>query len=129
MGRKFKPGVDKVSEEWVKKEVKAILDDFGVQYFMPSASMYGKAGAHDFICCAVGHYVSIEAKTSSNSKGATDLQIEFAKDVRAAGGVALLINEHHLEWLRNDVMPAIVNDNLIPGWQGNAFDGPIYKGK
>lgn len=85
-----------VTEEWVKKEIKGILKDRpALRMFMPSASMYGKSGVHDFIICQHGFYWTIEAKR--HREPPTDLQIDFGNDVRAAGGICLLINEHVLD--------------------------------
>lgn len=106
-------------EEWVKKEIKKILNSHGkhIKYFMPSASMYGKAGAHDFICCVKGHMVTIEAKKGHNKP--TDLQIDFANDIQLAGGSSYCINEYNLEELRR-VIDCIVN---YPGYaQGSGHN-------
>lgn len=95
MGRKLIPGVDKIDEDWVKKEVKAILDRFPeLMWDMPPAAMYGNAGRHDFIICQRGFYWTIETK--AGKRPPTDNQIDFANDVAKAGGISLCINEFKL---------------------------------
>jgi penicillin-binding protein-related factor A (putative recombinase) len=93
MGRRLIPGKDKIDEEWVKKEVKAILKKYKVAYFMPSASIYGKVGSHDFICCYQGRFITIETK--AGKKKPSDMQTDFAEKVQAQRGTCLLINEHN----------------------------------
>lgn len=109
-------------EEWTKGEIKKILKAHGkhIHYFMPSASMFGKAGAHDFICCISGRFVSIEAKKGSNKP--TDLQIDFANDVQMAGGVSLCINEKNLAECTSIVM-AIVQGK----YTGNGHNFERYR--
>lgn len=82
----------------IKERVRKVLKFVGAQFFMPSASIYGKAGAHDFICCLHGLYVSVEAKATKRDKP-TDLQIEFAKEVTKAGGRTYLVHRGNIrEW-------------------------------
>lgn len=84
-----------VTEEWVKKQItKEIKGRPALRYFMPSASAYGKSGVHDYVICQHGFYWTIEAKR--NREKPRDDQIDFANDIRAAGGISLLINEHTL---------------------------------
>ena len=95
MGRKLQPGVDKIDEDWVKKEVKAILKKYpSLHFFMPPANMYGKSGTHDFIVCQQGLFWTIETKAGRNPP--TDNQIDFAENISDAGGISLCINEHTL---------------------------------
>lgn len=75
----------------MKDRVKEILKTYNVQYFMPSGSMYGKAGAADFICCYKGQYIAIETKAGRGKQ--TPPQMKFAGDITQAGGVYLLITE------------------------------------
>jgi hypothetical protein len=107
MGRKLVPGVDKIDEDWVKKEVKLALNAYTkLHYYMPVAGVYGKSGTHDFIICQRGLFWSIETKAGSNKP--TDNQIDFAEDIRKAGGISLCINErtiaevHYVcQWVRD----------------------------
>ncbi len=51
-----------VTEAWVKKEVKRILDHFRIWWFMPAAGGWGNNGVPDFVCCYNGFFIGIEAK-------------------------------------------------------------------
>lgn len=95
MGRKKRPGVDKISEDWVKAQVKLILGKWpNLFYDMPGATMYGASGRHDFVICQEGKFWTIETKAGKNPP--TDNQIDYANDVAKAGGMSLCINEHTL---------------------------------
>lgn len=92
MGRKLIPGVDKVDEDWVKKEVKKILERWPkLHYDMPGATVYGVSGRHDFIICQRGLFWTIETK--AGKRPPTDNQIDYARDIAKAGGMSLCINE------------------------------------
>lgn len=97
--RARKPKAEAQNENWVKKQIKAILKEFGVQYFMPSAGEFGKRGVHDFVCCFRGRYLSIEAK--SFNKRPEEHQIDFGKAVQAASGVSVVIHRDNLPALRS----------------------------
>ena len=89
-----------LGEDWVKKEVKKILKEYGTElrYFMPVAGQFGKVGVHDFIVCQRGFYWTIETKAGRNAP--TDQQIDFANDIILAGGICLCINEFTLNEVR-----------------------------
>lgn len=61
---------------------------------MPSASQYGTSGIPDFICCKFGRILTIETKFGYNKP--TDLQKARMDEIRAAGGIAIWINETKL---------------------------------
>lgn len=96
MGRKLEPGIDKISEDWVKKEIKAILRPYqpDLHWFMPPASMYAVTGIHDFLICQYGIFWTIEAKAGNNKP--SDNQIVFARHIQASGGGCICINEFNL---------------------------------
>ena len=83
----------------VKKEVRKVLDELGIFYYMPVGGMYGRSGVSDFICCVNGQFVSIETKAGTNAP--TKLQSKFISDVHAAGGCAFVIWDAQYEWLKN----------------------------
>lgn len=87
----------KVSEAWVKQEIKKILKAKGVWYFMPAMNGFGRAGIPDFICCVSGTLLGIEAKAGSNR--ATEMQKAELEAIKLAGGVAIVINEKSLRVL------------------------------
>lgn len=90
-------------EAGVKKKVKEILKRLGIWYFMPAASMYGRSGIPDFVCCKHGLFIGIETKFGYNKP--TDMQLVRMEEIRAAGGVTMIVNEDNLQeaeaWLRD----------------------------
>lgn len=102
----------------VKDKIKRILKKYGVQYFMPSASQFGRHGAHDFICCMRGLYFSIEAKATAKSD-VRQSQIDFAAAVRAAQGISFLIHKDNLDYLEDELRKFSELDDYRP--VGNEF--------
>ncbi len=96
MGRKLIPGLDKIDEDWVKKEVKLLLKPWlhQLHWWMPPAGMYGVSGQHDFLIVQNHRFWSIETKAGKNKP--TDNQIDFANGVAKGGGISLCINEWNL---------------------------------
>jgi hypothetical protein len=88
-------------ESKVKKQIKAILDKHGVYYAMPIGSGFGNAGVPDFLCCVSGYFMAIEAKAGDNKP--TALQEKHMKEIRNAGGVALVINETNLDEIETHI--------------------------
>lgn len=84
--------MDLTKEANVKKEIKKILDKYKVFYFMPAASMYGKAGIPDFVCCVEGQFVGIEAKNSKVGwKGMSALQLHSRKQIHSSKGFYFVV--------------------------------------
>ena len=75
-------------EAKVKAKIKKILNDHGV---------YGNAGVPDFLCCAGGGFLAIEAKAGKGTT--TALQEKNLREIREAGGIALVVNEDNLDLL------------------------------
>lgn len=86
------------SEAHVKREVKVMLKRNGWWFFMPQAGQFGTAGIPDFVCCKKGRFLSIEAKFGYNKP--TELQQTRMEEIRAAGGMAVWVNEEKLHTLR-----------------------------
>lgn len=55
-------------ENKAKKEVKEVLAEYPVPYFMPRPD--AETGISDFVCCAYGWYMEIEAKRISGEQSA-----------------------------------------------------------
>lgn len=83
-------------EAHVKDDVKALLDKYDWFWFMPPANAYGKAGISDIIALKRGSFLAVEAKLGSNKP--TAMQIGFLNSVRAADGLAFVVNEKNLDW-------------------------------
>lgn len=81
----------------VKKAIKRLLTKHGWWNFMPKAGPYGVNGVPDFICCKAGRFLAIEAKFGYNKP--KDLQQERMEEIRAAGGIAVWVNELRLDLL------------------------------
>jgi len=88
-------------EAKVKSKVKKILEDMGAYYAMPVTGGYGNSGVPDFLICKDGLFYAIECK--ANGGKPTALQLAHMKAIRAAGGVALVIDETNIENLRKEL--------------------------
>jgi len=88
-------------EAKVKKKVKQVLAEVGAYYAMPMGTGFGNAGVPDFLVCLRGRFYGIECKASGNKP--TALQLKHISDIRAAGGVALVIDETNVENLRKEM--------------------------
>lgn len=74
----------------VKNKVKALLKQYGAYWHMPVQNGMG-APSLDFVCCHRGRYFAIETK--AGNKGPTPRQEATMNAIRAAGGLAFLVNE------------------------------------
>jgi pantoate kinase len=81
-------------EAKVKDKIKKILKEHGVYYAMPMGTGYGNSGVPDFLCCIKGRFLAVEAKAGKGIP--TALQEKNLRDIKAAGGTALVINEDNL---------------------------------
>ena len=84
-------------EAKVKDKVKKILKSLGAYYTMPMGVGYGNAGVPDFIVCYEGKFFGIECKAGNGKT--TLLQDKNLRDIEAAKGVALVINEDNISTL------------------------------
>lgn len=81
-------------EAKVKEKIKKILKEHNVYFAMPMGTGYGNSGIPDFLCCVNGHFLAIEAKAGKGIP--TALQEKNLRDIKAAGGTALVVNENNL---------------------------------
>lgn len=88
-------------EAKVKAKIKKLLNAMGVWYFLPVAGRFAKKGIPDFICCANGNFLAIEAK--ANGGRATDLQLYVIDEIKKHRGTALVIDETSLPHLERIV--------------------------
>ena len=86
-------------EKAVKIKIQAILKDLGAYYAMPIGTGYGNAGVPDFLVCLNGSFIGIEAKAGKGKT--TALQDKNLRQIEAAGGYALIVNEDNLPELRS----------------------------
>ena len=85
----------------VKDKVVKILKQYGVYYFFPVTGGFGMSGIPDIICCHNGRFIAIECKAGKNKT--TPLQDAHIARIRAAGGVAVVINEENVDGLINTI--------------------------
>jgi hypothetical protein len=68
----------KILEADIKNDVKKLLNQYmNVSWFMPAASIYGKSGIADFVCCVSGKYIEIETKAPGKKQTALQMQHEI----------------------------------------------------
>jgi len=84
-------------ETKVKTKIKAVLKKHGVYYTMPIGGAFSNIGTPDFLVCHKGYFIGIEAKAGKNKP--TALQEKHMEDIRAAGGIAFVINEDNINTL------------------------------
>ena len=85
----------------VKDKVVKILKQYGVYYFFPVTGGLGMSGIPDIICCHNGRFIAIECKAGKNKT--TALQDAHLARIRAAGGVAVVINEENVNGLAETI--------------------------
>lgn len=81
-------------ERKVKTQVVKVLKERGVYHFPPMMGGYGSAGIPDIVACVGGRFVGIECKAGPGRL--TELQKKNLIDIKANGGVALVINDGEL---------------------------------
>ena len=84
-------------EAKVKAKLYKIMKEWGVYYFSPQTGGYGRSGVPDIICCYKGRFIAIECKAGKNKP--TPLQEAEMEKIRAAQGVAAVINEDNIDLL------------------------------
>lgn len=89
----------------VKAAIKKLLDENNIYYFMPATGGYGRSGVPDFIGCARGRFFSIEAKAGKAKP--TALQLREMERIKAAGGLAFVINEETVDDLYYLTRPSV----------------------
>ena len=86
-------------EAKVKQQIKQILKELNLWYFMPPANGYGRSGIPDFIGCLKGRLIAIEAKAGKGKT--TALQDREIQKIKDAGGFVLIVNESNIHTLKD----------------------------
>ena len=86
-------------EKKVKLRIQQILKELQCYYAMPIGTGYGNSGTPDFLICLNGLFIAIEAKAGKGRP--TELQKKHLREIEAAGGLALIVNEENLDGLKN----------------------------
>ena len=89
-------------EGLVKRDVKAVLKEHDVYYFMPVSNGMGVMGVFDFVCSVNGVFVGIECKSDATKKP-TPLQVRNAEKAKKSGGVVLLIHKDNISDLGDTI--------------------------
>ena len=79
----------------VKKAVVKHLKQLGCYYFYPVTGGYGGSGVPDIIGCHNGRFFGIECKAGKGKT--TKLQDKNLRDIMAAGGVGVVVNELNVD--------------------------------
>jgi len=90
----------RTDEGKVKDEIKKIFRKFDLYYFMPVQMGYGATGVPDFLVCANGYFIGVEAKATHKDEP-TGLQVKNLKEIQDAGGQSLVIHKDNLHVLEN----------------------------
>ena len=80
-------------ESKVKRAVKAVLKQHGIWYFMPVQNGMGRIGIPDFICCARGRFLAIEAKAPGKAGTLTPNQVCIREEILTHGGLHFVIDD------------------------------------
>jgi hypothetical protein len=107
-------------ESKVKALIKQLLVLHGAYYVMPVSNGMGRHGVPDFMVCAYGRFIGIEAKTVG--KYPTDLQMSNLRQLDETGGIALVINETNLHEL--DGVLHVLKINGTPRSNYRLFERP-----
>lgn len=86
-------------EAKVKKKIRTMLVEHVALFFSPVTGGYGVSGVSDIIALHNGTFIAIEAKADATKKP-TELQKKFLGQVRANGGIALVIHKDNLDELK-----------------------------
>jgi Holliday junction resolvase len=89
-------------ERKVKSAVREVLKELGAYYVMPITGGYGNSGAPDFLVCLRGRFIGIECKAGKGKT--TALQERNLRQIKDAGGVALVVNEDDVDKLMSFLM-------------------------
>jgi Holliday junction resolvase len=101
-------------EALVKKRIHAALKAVGAYAVNYIGGQYANNGTPDILACLNGRFVGIEAKAGRGKP--TALQIKNLRTIADAGGVALVINEKNLDYLKeclDDIRQARSNYQLF----------------
>lgn len=107
-------------ESRVKTAVKRVLVQHGAYYVMPVSNGMGAHGVPDFMVCAYGRFIGIEAKAGTNLP--THLQISNLRQIDETGGIALVINETNIDEL--DGLLHVLKINGTPRSNYQLFERP-----
>ena len=77
----------------VKADIKKVLREYGVWWYMPVQNGMGRVGIPDFICCLGGEFLAIEAKAYGKANTLTPNQVSIMNEIVTSGGTHLVIDD------------------------------------
>jgi hypothetical protein len=80
-------------ESRVKTQIKRLLVQRGIWYFMPVSRGMGMHGIPDFICCWQGRFLAIEAKAAGLRSNVSPLQKRALASIEDHGGLAIIVDD------------------------------------
>lgn len=89
----------KTPEGKVKDSIKVLCKARGAYYAMPVMAGMASNGTPDFLICYKGAFIAVEAKAGKGTT--TALQKVRLREIAAAGGTAMVVNESSIEDLAN----------------------------
>lgn len=113
-------------ESKVKRTIHRLLTEAGAYAVNYIGGQYANNGTPDILACVGGRFVGIEAKAGTNKP--TALQINALAAIHAAGGLALVINERNLDYLKeclHDIRHARSNYSLFETARRTADEGGV----
>jgi Holliday junction resolvase len=85
-------------EKKVKDKVKKYLDSIGAYHFSPMSGGFGRSGVPDIVACFKARFIAIECK--ANGGKTTALQDKNLKAIESNHGIAMVVDEHNIEWMK-----------------------------
>jgi hypothetical protein len=85
-------------EKDVRRQVRDLLSRHGWFWWSAVASPYSQSGISDFCCLKTNVFMAVETKVSKNMP--TPLQKAFLESIKAEGGMAFVVNDLNVGYLR-----------------------------
>jgi hypothetical protein len=76
----------------VKQDVRKLLTEFNIWFYMPVQTGYGVGGIPDFICCWKGMFIAIETKAPGRESRVTPAQRQRMTEIREHGGRVVVVS-------------------------------------
>lgn len=79
-------------ETKLQNKIRKSLEDNGAWVIKIHGSPFTKKGTPDLLICYRGYFIGMEIKTPGNESNTTELQDYQLKEIKKAGGVAVVIS-------------------------------------
>lgn len=98
-------------EKNFENKIKKFLKDEGCWYVKYFANRNTRSGVPDLLACVNGYFVAIEVKAENGKP--SDLQLWNVKQIREAGGIAIILYPDQFDKFKELVM-SLKNKNITP---------------